>query len=154
MTLFLSTYINKADKKGRVSVPARYRDELAQQGLDSVILFPSYVHQAIEACGRDFLIMLQETLGAFDPFDEVRDDLAVSIMSDCVELSIDGEGRIVMPRQLMEHAEIAGQVAFVGQGDRFQLWEPIAAETFKRQSRERAGRHLGRLRPNRRTSEV
>jgi len=148
MALFLSTYTNKVDKKGRVSVPARYRAELARQGFEGIILFPSYAHQAIEACGMDFLNSLQERLGAFDPFDEVRDDLASSIMSDSVELSFDGEGRIIMPGWLMEHAAITGHAAFVGQGDRFQIWEPEAAAAFKRQSRERALRHRGRLKPN------
>ncbi len=147
MALFLSTYINKVDKKGRVSVPARYRAELARQGFEGVIVFPSYAHRAIEACGMDFMNTLQQRLGAFDPFDEVRDDLASSIMSDSVELSFDGEGRIILPDLLMEHADIAGLAAFVGQGDRFQIWHPAAADAFKRQSRERALRHRGRLKP-------
>jgi MraZ protein len=68
-------------------------------------------------------------------------------MSDSVELSFDGEGRIIMPNKLMAHAEITDQAAFVGQGDRFQIWQPAAADAFKRQSRERALRHRGRLKP-------
>ena len=55
MPLFLSTYVNRVDKKGRVSVPARYRTALAGQIFNGVIAFPSYVSPAIEACGLDFL---------------------------------------------------------------------------------------------------
>ena len=145
MPLFLSTYVNKVDKKGRVSVPARYRAALAAESFNSVIVFPSYAHRAIEACGIDFMQRLQQRLGDFDPFSEVRDDLASSIMSDSVELGFDGEGRIVLPEALMSHAGITEQAAFVGQGDRFQIWEPAAAEAYKAASRERALTHRGRL---------
>ena len=76
------------------------------------------------------------------------DDLASSIMSDAFELPFDGDGRIILPPSLREHAGITNQAAFVGRGNRFQIWEPAAAEAFKRQSRERASRHRGRLRPS------
>ncbi len=145
MPLFLSTYVNKVDKKGRVSVPARYRAALAGQLFNGVIAFPSYVIPAIEACGLDFLEGLQDRLGAFDPFSEARDDLAASIMSESHELAFDGEGRIVLPQVLMRHADITTQVAFVGHGDRFQIWEPAAAERHKAEARQRAVRHRGQL---------
>ena len=70
MPLFLSTYVNRVDKKGRVSVPARYRAALAGQMFNGVIAFPSYVNPAIEASGLDFLEGLQDRLGAYDPFSE------------------------------------------------------------------------------------
>ena len=145
MALFLSTYINRVDKKGRVSVPARYRAALAGQPFNGVIVFPSYAYPAIEACGVEFLEGLQQRLGGFDPFSEVRDDLAASIMSDSHELAFDGEGRIVLPQALMAHADITAQAAFVGQGDRFQIWEPGAAERHKSAARQRAARHRGLL---------
>ncbi len=145
MPLFLSTYVNRVDKKGRVSVPARYRAALAGQMFNGVIAFPSYVNPAIEACGLDFLEGLQDRLGAYDPFSEERDDLTTSIMSESHELAFDGEGRIVLPQALMSHADITTQVAFVGRGDHFQIWEPGAAERHKTEARQRVGRHRGRL---------
>jgi MraZ protein len=58
-------------------------------------------------------------------------------------LQIDGEGRIVLPDELKNHAHIADEVAFVGLGKMFQLWEPQAvgahrAEALERSRRDRA----------------
>ena len=145
MPLFLSTYVNKVDKKGRVSVPARYRAALAGQLFNGVIAFPSYVNPAIEAGGLDFVAGLQDRLGAYDPFSEESDDLAASIMSESHELAFDGEGRIVLPQVLMAHAGITTHAAFVGRGNRFQIWQPDSAERNKVEARQRAVHHRGRL---------
>ena len=145
MPLFLSTYVNKVDKKGRVSVPARYRAQLAKHNFSSVILFPSYTQPAIEGCGEDFMAEMQSRLGAFDPFAEETDDLATSIMSDSIEQTFDSEGRIVLPDDLLKHAGITDSAAFVGRGDRFQIWEPGAAERYKTAARQRAMSLRGQL---------
>lgn len=145
MPLFLSTYVNKVDKKGRVSIPARFRAQLAKHNFSSVILFPSYTNAAIEGCGEDFMEEMQARLGKFDPFSEVNDDLASSIMSDSIEQTFDGEGRIVLPEGLLKHAGITDSAAFIGLGDRFQIWEPKAGEEYKAAARQRALTHRGRL---------
>jgi len=144
--MFLSTYTNKVDKKGRVSVPARYRAILSGESFNGVILFPSFVGPAIEACGMAFMERLQADLGEFDPFSEAHDDLALAIMSDSHELSWDSEGRILLPPVLLGHAGISDAATFVGAGERFQIWQPAAAEARKRETRARAQQHRGLLR--------
>ena len=51
--MFLSTYENKLDKKGRVSVPASYRSYLSNIGYNGVICYPSFNNQCIEAWPQD-----------------------------------------------------------------------------------------------------
>ena len=51
--MFLSTYENKIDKKGRVSVPASFRSHLSNLGYNGVICYPSFNNQSIEACSQD-----------------------------------------------------------------------------------------------------
>ena len=50
MALFLSTYINRIDKKGRVSVPSSFRSVLEQNGLKGMICYPSPTLKSIEGC--------------------------------------------------------------------------------------------------------
>ena len=50
MALFLDTFVNKLDRKGRVSVPAAYRQQLASQPFQGIIALPSFKHPAIH-CG-------------------------------------------------------------------------------------------------------
>ena len=138
MALFLSTYVNKIDKKGRVSVPARFRTVLAGKGFDSVVLLPTIKGDAIDACGMDVMERLLDKIGGFDPLSEDRESYADALMSDAIELPIDGDGRIMIPLEMVESADIKGRCAFVGRGDSFQIWQPEAFEVRKKQARARA----------------
>ena len=51
--MFLSTYENRLDKKGRVSVPASFRSYLSNIGYNGVICYPSFNHQALEGCAMN-----------------------------------------------------------------------------------------------------
>ena len=53
--MFLSSYENKIDKKGRVSVPATFRSHLNSMGYNGFIGYPSFNHAALEACSQDEL---------------------------------------------------------------------------------------------------
>ena len=55
--MFLSTYENKIDKKGRVSVPASYRSHLSSLGYNSIICYPSFNNQSIESCSLDCTLL-------------------------------------------------------------------------------------------------
>ena len=51
--MFLSSFENKLDKKGRVSVPATFRSHLSSMGYNGFISYPSFNHTALEACTQD-----------------------------------------------------------------------------------------------------
>jgi len=140
MALFVGTIVNKVDRKGRVSVPASFRAALGDQIAAGIYAFRSYRQPIIEACGQDFMMQISEGLYDLDLFSEEHEDLASSILGDAHALTLDGEGRIVLPRDLSEYAEIGEVAAFVGQGPRFQIWEPGRLDVYKEQARERARR--------------
>ncbi len=146
MALFLSTYVNKVDKKGRVSVPARFRAVLAGPGFNGVVLFPSFVSPAIEGCGMEFMLSLSRSIGAFDPFSTRYDDFADAILPEAHELPFDSEGRILLPEPLIAHAGLSDMAAFVGRGERFQIWEPEAFKARRAEARSRAREQRDALR--------
>lgn len=133
MTAFLSTYVNKVDKKGRVSVPAPYRAALANQSFQGLIAYPSLTDPAIEAFGRDVLERMNEERlsrriagGDFEQalIGSQDDDLVETIMAMASEMPFDGEGRVILPPALAAHAGIDDRAAFVGRGSRIQIWAP------------------------------
>ncbi len=138
MSLFLSTHKNKIDKKGRVSVPARFRSNLLGRGYESVVLFPSFEGSCINACDMGVMEGLLEKIGGFDPFSEDRESDADVLMAEAVDLAIDGDGRILIPADLIEQAGLDGECVFVGRGDSFQIWRPDAFETRMKEVKERA----------------
>ena len=136
--MFLSTYENKIDKKGRVSVPASFRSHLSNLGYNGVICYPSFNNQSIESCSQDRIEKLSNSIDSLNPFDEKRDFFATSILSDSINLQFDGEGRISLSSKLLRHAKIKNNMLFVGQGQTFQIWEPTAFEKFRTSARKKS----------------
>ena len=136
--MFLSTYENKLDKKGRVSVPASYRSYLSTLGYNGVICYPSFNHQCVEAWSQDRIENITNAIDNLNPFDEKKDYFATSILSESINLQFDGEGRILLHQKLLKHAKIKNNVVFVGQGKTFQIWEPNIFEKFKVSARKKS----------------
>ena len=65
--MFLSSYENKIDKKGRVSVPATFRSHLSSMGYNGFISYPSFNHAALEACSQDRIERLSQTIDSLNP---------------------------------------------------------------------------------------
>ena len=140
MALFLSSFEKQIDKKGRVSVPPAFRAVLQNQNFNGVIMYPSFVHGCIEACGMDRIEALHAQMESLDPFSEERDAFATAILGGSVQLPLDGEGRVVIPENLLADAKIAGKAVFVGKGATFEIWEPGAHAAHAAAARDLAKR--------------
>ena len=136
--MFLSTYENRLDKKGRVSVPASFRSYLSNLGYNGVVCYPSFNNQSVEAWPQERIEKISNTIDSLNPFDEKRDFFATSILSESVNLQFDSEGRISLTPKLLKHAKIRNIMLFVGQGKTFQIWEPTIFEKFKVNAKKKA----------------
>lgn len=137
MALFLSTYVNKIDKKGRISVPAPFRAAIVAQGPKEIVLFRSGKHKALEGFSLSHMEEVARRLDeGLDLFSEAQDDLAAGMFGEAVQLSFDGDGRIVLPEDLLEFIGVSDRAAFVGLGHKFQIWEPVGLEQRKVSARE------------------
>ena len=143
--MFLSSYENKLDKKGRVSVPASFRSHLSSLGYNGFIAYPSFNHEALEACSEDRIEKLSKTIDSLNPFEEKRDYFATSILSESVSLQFDSEGRVLLVDKLIDHARIKNNILFVGLGKTFQIWEPSSFEKFKIVARKKAYQNRSNL---------
>ena len=117
--MFLSSYENKIDKKGRVSVPATFRSHLNSMGYNGFISYPSFNHPALEACSQDRIEKLSNTIDSLNPFEE-KEIFATSVLSESENLQFDTEGRI-SSQKLLKHANIKNNVLFVGLEKHFKF---------------------------------
>ena len=153
--MFLSTYENKLDKKGRVSVPASFRSYLNSLGYNGFITYPSFNHSALEACSQDRIEKLSNTIDSLNPFEEKRDYFATSILSESVNLQFDTEGRVLLTQKLLDHANIKANILFVGLGKTFQIWDPKIFEKFRVSARKKAYQNRSNLKwDNKQKGEV
>ena len=124
MALFLSTIINKMDAKSRVSVPSAFRNSLLKQSFKGVIAFPSYNDKSIDACGIDRMEKISNDLDENNKYSKEEFEMVSLYFGEAEQLPFDKEGRIVLPKKLINHAKISKEVLFVGLGPTFQLWNP------------------------------
>ena len=143
--MFLSSYENKIDKKGRVSVPATFRSYLNTLGYNGFISYPSFNHSALEACSQDRIEKLSSTIDSLNPFEEKRDYFATSVLSESESHQFDTEGRVSISEKLLNHANIKNNILFVGLGRTFQIWEPKNFEKFKFLARKKAFQNRSNL---------
>lgn len=125
--MFLSTYVNKVDKKGRVSIPSSFRTTLAagQAGAPiELVIFPSLKARALDACHISYLEKLSEALDNPLMPDKERELIETAVFGQSVQLTLDPEGRIILPDPLMAFAGITENVTFIGRRKTFQLWDP------------------------------
>src|SRR3990167_3831458 len=118
MALFLSTFTNKIDSKGRVSVPAQFRSALNNQ----IVVYESFINECIEGCDIERIKRLSDSIDNLDPFSEERDAFATTILGGAMQLSVDGDGRVILPENLIKKMVIIDKALFVGKGPTFEIW--------------------------------
>lgn len=124
MDRFLSNFSSKLDAKGRVSIPAPFRAMLTRDGFPGLYVHPCLDHEALDAGGEALLAEIDRLLDALPPYSVERETLSTALLGVSEILKIDPEGRVILTESLKAHAGISDQVTFVGQGSKFQIWEP------------------------------
>lgn len=134
MSLFLSSYENRLDTKGRISVPASFRSSVSNEKFAGVVLYRSFTHNCIEGLSMSRMEQLASATDKMGVFDDALDDLSAMLFADARPLAFDVTGRIVIPADLLQHAGITDRAVFVGRGNSFQIWNPDAFRAAQTQS--------------------
>jgi MraZ protein len=118
--MFLGRFYHNLDDKGRLIIPARFRDDLAAEG--------AYVMQGFD----QNLIVLPKV--AFDTLSHRINKMSMTdptarmlrrlLYSSANHVGVDKSGRILLPQYLREAANLDVQVVIIGGGDYFEIWSP------------------------------
>jgi len=144
MAQFIGTHQNKLDAKGRVSVPAQFRSVLKQMShagdsalVAPLVLRPSHQYACIEGWTQKGFEALSAPLEGYSQFSPEQDDFVMALFGDACPMETDKEGRIVLPSELVAHAELREHVVFIGTNKTFQIWEPEAGARRLAEAREK-----------------
>lgn len=129
--MFLGDFQHTLDAKGRVSLPARFRNELAgrlvvAKGLEGCL----YVYPA--DAYNDFLMRLM----AGNDFDAEARRVRRFFTSGAVETELDSAGRIMLTPVLREYAKLTRDVSITGNGDRIEIWDAQAWTAYNGETTE------------------
>jgi MraZ protein len=142
---FITTFTGSLDAKGRVCVPAAYRQILTAQGTPGVYVCPSFIDPVLDCFGQTLLDETAARLAAEDPFrSPAFDDEATTLIAATHILPADENGRVRLPDALIAHAGLKDRVLFAGKVKKFQIWDAdryaaLAAEAVARMRARYAG---------------
>jgi len=116
---FLGTYQHSLDEKGRLTIPARFRDLLAggafiTQGFDRCLMVSTTAY-------FEEVYQRLDTMNLADP--KVR-LLRRQILATAYSVEADKLGRILVPQSLRAFIDLNNEAFVVGQGDYFEIWTP------------------------------
>jgi MraZ protein len=124
---FQGNALNAVDAKGRLSIPAPYRDVVERRSnVRQVVLAPHERSPCLTGYDRDRNARLQQQIEArfAASFNDERDEVARRIFGLSELVPYDDTGRIVLSPTLRDLAEIDRLALFVGSGDYFEVWNP------------------------------
>jgi len=121
-TMFRGQFTHTIDAKGRTSLPSRFRDQLAAIGEARLILTPALVEPCIHVFPLRAWEEFEAKVAALPQFDPRVVRLRRLYVSAAVDCDLDGQGRVLVPPQLREHAGLTKDVVWAGVGQKAELW--------------------------------
>ncbi len=124
--MFIGEYQHNIDVKGRMAVPARFRTKLGigaiiTRGLDKCLFIFSAKEWDVLANKINSLPLSQSNSRAFSRF----------IMSGAAEVDFDAQGRVLIPENLRNHANLNKAVVVTGVFNRIEIWDESMWKEYK-----------------------
>lgn len=142
MALFLSTYINRIDRKGRLSIPAPFRAILSQSSTQGAVGLKAPHAQTIECFSYERLEKLAAKIDELPLYSETHQDLTATFFASVCPFSFDPEGRMTLSADFITYAGLKNEVAIVGRGHVFQIWDHETFAHYTLEAQERTKKDL------------
>lgn len=130
---FRGEWVHKVDSKGRVSIPADFRRALAEgdpanpNNPNFVLIYGLAENGYLEGYSAQGIEALEGQIEALD-YGVEREFLEDVMLTQSQGLSVDDNGRIVLPAHMRDRLGTSGEVIFAGTGEKFRIWEPAKYE--------------------------
>ncbi|RKS86935.1 division/cell wall cluster transcriptional repressor MraZ [Orbus hercynius] len=107
------------DNKGRLAIPTRYRDVLS----DGLVCTIGLHHPCLMLYPTDAWQLIEQKLAKLSSMIEVERRIARLLLGHASECPMDNAGRILIPTTLRQYAKLEKSTMFVGQSNKFEIWD-------------------------------
>ncbi len=129
MTFFTSEYVCKLDAKGRLALPARIKAQLPEPDGGSQELV---IRRGFEQCLIIYPIVefkkVFSKISGLSEFNEEYRTLQRNFLSGVVTVELDGNGRFLIPKNMLTYAQVDKDAMLVGTGSKVEIWNPSIYE--------------------------
>lgn len=115
--MFMSEYNHTVDTKGRLIIPSKFREQLGDEFV---------VSKGMDGClfvyANEDWAAFEEKLTALPLINKEARQFARFFLSGAAQVEVDKQGRILLPQNLRDFAELTKDVVLVGVGSRIEIW--------------------------------
>ncbi|WP_344308332.1 division/cell wall cluster transcriptional repressor MraZ [Brevibacterium samyangense] len=129
--MFLGTHMQRLDDKGRLILPAKFREELAE----GLVITRGQEHCLTLFPAREFQSIHEQMRSAPLTSKDARDYLRV-FLSGASDEQPDKQGRFTVPQLLRKYAGLDRDVAVIGMGNRVEIWDSSTWEQYLEQTEQ------------------
>jgi MraZ protein len=134
---FLGNIEAKTDAKGRVFLPATFRKMLQASGGETLVLRKDIFQDCLvlypEIVWNEQMDLLRSRLNRFNA---QHQQIFRQFVSEVEMVTLDGNGRFLIPKRYLQMAAIQQEVKFIGMGDTIEIWANERVEASKMESEE------------------
>ena len=129
MLSFIGDYTCKLDNKGRVVVPSAFRKGAAAVGESFFVLRRNIFEKCIDLYPKgEWLNLIDDLRNRISSFDQEESRFKREFFRGVLEVELDGNGRILIPRKMLDSIEVVGDIEMVGQDSKIEIWDKINYE--------------------------
>lgn len=121
--MFRGEHALNMDDKGRVAVPAKYRERLEEKGVGKLVVTVSLMERCLVAYPFPEWQRVESDLDRLPSLKKEVQIIKHLLLGQAIECPLDRPGRILLPQPLRHFAGIARRLRVVGQGQNFELWD-------------------------------
>ena len=128
MSSFKGSFHYTVDNKGRINIPAKMRKNLSPEANNSFVITRGF-EQCIFVYPNDEWAKRESEIGTLMQTDPKHRHFTRMLLQYATDAELDGQYRIVLPKELIQYAHIENEVFILGAFDRIEVWNP---EEFKK----------------------
>lgn len=126
---FLGNIEAKADAKGRIFLPSVFRKVLQASGEENLVLRRDVFQKCLVLYPESvWNAQMDELRSRLSRWNAAHQQIFRQFVSDVEMLTLDGNGRFLLPKRYMQMAEIEQSVKFIGMGDTIEIWSTTLTE--------------------------
>lgn len=114
------------DSKGRLAVPSRYRDLIAVQAENNLVITLNPLDRSLWLYPLPEWDVIEDKLATLSDFDKQSRRTKQMMRGYASDCQLDSQGRILLPKELRSYAELTKQAVILGQGNKFEIWNETA----------------------------
>lgn len=111
------------DAKGRMAMPARYREQLSVICSGQLVVTIDTNHKCLLLYPLPEWELIERQIESLSSFDDMSQRVKHLLIGHANDLELDGSGRILLPQELRSYAGLEKHVSLIGQGKKLEIWD-------------------------------